>query len=94
MFQNVGFIIIDIPWRRAWQPTQVFSTGEFHEQRNLESYSLGGPKESDRTDGLSLHTVRPTDQEMIFFEKIVCYSQFQGGGAGRAMQCHMKKHQG
>ena len=31
---------------------------------------------------------------MIFFEKIVCYSQFQGGGAGRAMQCHMKKHQG
>ena len=70
-----------LDWRIPWT----------EEPGELQS---GGPKESDRTDGLSLHTVRPTDQEMIFFEKIVCYSQFQGGGAGRAMQCHMKKHQG
>ena len=80
MFQNVGFIIIDVPWRRTWQPTQVFLTGEFHEQRNLVSYSPGGCKESDRTDGLSLHTVRPTDREMTFFEKIVCFSSSKGVG--------------
>ena len=28
-----------IPWRREWQPTQVFLAGEFHEQRSLVDYS-------------------------------------------------------
>ena len=28
-----------IPWRRAWQPTPVFLTGEFHGQRSLVGYS-------------------------------------------------------
>ena len=28
-----------IPWRRAWQPTPVFSHGESHGQRSLEGYS-------------------------------------------------------
>ena len=28
-----------IPWRRAWQPTQVFLPGESHGQRSLESYN-------------------------------------------------------
>ena len=36
-----------IPWRRAWQPTPVFSPGEFHERRSLAGYSPWGGKESD-----------------------------------------------
>jgi len=27
-----------IPWRRAWQPTPVFLTGESHGQRRLMGY--------------------------------------------------------
>ena len=28
-----------IPWRRKWQPTPVFLSGKFHEQRSLAGYS-------------------------------------------------------
>ena len=28
-----------IPWRRKWQPTQIFLPGESHEQRSLVGYS-------------------------------------------------------
>ena len=35
-----------IPWRREWEPTLVFSPGEFHSQRSLEGYSPWGRKES------------------------------------------------
>ena len=31
-----------IPWRRAWPPTPVFLTGEFHGQRSLAGYSPWG----------------------------------------------------
>ena len=40
------------PWRRAWQPTPVFSPGESHEQRSLMGYSLWGHRESDMTEQL------------------------------------------
>ena len=33
-----------IPWRRAWQPTPVFLTGEYHGQRSLPGYSPWGRK--------------------------------------------------
>jgi len=33
-----------IPWRREWQPTPVFLSGEFHGQRNLVGYSPWGHK--------------------------------------------------
>ena len=36
-----------IPWRRAWQPTPVFLSGESHEQRSLAGYSPQGLKETD-----------------------------------------------
>ena len=36
-----------MPWRRAWQPTPVFLSGESHGQRSLAGYSLLGLKESD-----------------------------------------------
>ena len=40
------------PWRRAWQPTPVFSPGESQGQRSLAGYSAGGRKELDRTERL------------------------------------------
>ena len=43
-----------IPWRRAWQPTLVFSPGESHRWRSLVSYSPQGPEESDTTEQLTL----------------------------------------
>ena len=42
-----------IPWRRAWQPTPVFLSGESHGQKNLVSYSPWGHKELDTTEQLS-----------------------------------------
>ena len=44
-----------IPWRRAWQPTPVFLTGESHRQRSLFGYSPLGRKETDTTEWLT-HT--------------------------------------
>ena len=35
-----------IPWRRGWQPAQVFLTREFHGQKSLASYSLRDRKET------------------------------------------------
>ena len=42
-----------IPWRRKWQPTPVFLTGEPHVQRSLVGYSPWGCKELDSTGQLS-----------------------------------------
>ena len=42
------------PWRRKWQLTPVFLSGEFHGQRSLEGYSPQGHKESDTTEKLKL----------------------------------------
>ena len=39
-----------LPWRRTWQPTPVFLTGESHGQRSLAGYSPQGRKESDMTE--------------------------------------------
>ena len=36
--------VAKIPWRRAWQPTPVFSPGEFRGQRRLVGYSPWGRK--------------------------------------------------
>ena len=38
-----------IPWRRKWQPTPVFLSGESHGQRSLVGYSAWDHKESDKT---------------------------------------------
>jgi len=43
-----------IPWRRAWQPTPVFLSGESHGQRSLVGYSPWGPKDLDMTEQLSI----------------------------------------
>ena len=43
-----------MPYRRAWQPTPVFLSGENHGQRSLAGYSPWGRKESDTTERLHL----------------------------------------
>ena len=45
-----------IPWRRAWQPTQVFLPRKSHEQRSLAGYSPWSHKELDPTEWLSRHS--------------------------------------
>ena len=48
-----------IPWRRKWQSTPVFLSGESHGQRSLVGYSPWGSKESDTThvcERLSTHS--------------------------------------
>ena len=39
-----------IPWRREWQPTSVFLSGESHRQRSLAGYNPWGRRESDTTE--------------------------------------------
>ena len=42
-----------IPWRRKWQPTPLFLSGESHGQRSLVGYNPLGCRESDTTERLS-----------------------------------------
>ena len=37
-------------WRRLWQPSPVFLSGEFYGQRNLVGYSPWGREELNRTE--------------------------------------------
>ena len=41
-----------IPWRRKWQPTPVFLSGESHGRRSLVGYNPWGHKELDTTEQL------------------------------------------
>ena len=43
-----------IPWRRKWQPTQVFLHGESHGQRSLVGYS---PQGHEDTTEVTEHTI-------------------------------------
>ena len=38
------------PWRRPWQPTPVFLSGESHGQRSLTGHSPSSCKEYDTTE--------------------------------------------
>ena len=48
------FVVSLQPWRRNWQCTPVFLTGECHGQRSLAGYSPWGCKELDTTEQLSM----------------------------------------
>ena len=62
-----------IPWRREWQPSPVFLSGEFYGQRSLAGYSPWGCKGSDMTEWLILlyyfHVVHMTHSffKCLFF---------------------------
>ena len=47
--------ILNIPWRRQWQPTPVFLPGKSYGERSLMGYSPWGHKELDTTEQLT-HT--------------------------------------
>ena len=49
-----------IPWKRKWQPTPVFLSGESHGQRRLAVNSPWGCKKSDTTERLSTYTLPST----------------------------------
>ena len=51
----VRSLVGKIPWRRAWQPTPVFLTGESHGLRRLVGYSPCGHEESDVTEVAHRH---------------------------------------
>ena len=59
-----------IPWKRKWQPTQVFSPGESHGQRSLASYSPWGHKELDTTEAPQ-HTFPFYDSALEHWPRIV-----------------------
>ena len=45
-----------IPWKRAWQPTPVFLSGESHGQRSLAGYPVCRvTKSKTKLKGLSMH---------------------------------------
>ena len=58
-----------IPWKREWQPTPVFLTGEFHAQGSLKGYSPRGNKESDMTEWLTQKHLlsRTTGPEIVIW---------------------------
>ena len=68
-----------IPWRREWQPTPVFLPGEFHRQRSLAGHSPWGHKESDTTEGLSLHLISLflVSEEEVFFNLLLSIQGLQ-----------------
>ena len=45
-----------IPWKRQWQPTEVFLPGKSYGQRSLAGYSPWGDKESETTEQLKKNT--------------------------------------
>ena len=42
--------IVQVTWRRKWQPTSLFLPGKSHGQRSLPGYSPSGGEESDPTE--------------------------------------------
>jgi len=49
--------VMKIPWRKKWQPTPVFLSGESHGQRN------GVERESDTTEGTDPQTMLKKTKE-------------------------------
>ena len=47
--------VVNIPWRRKWQPTPVFLPGKSQGQRRLMGYCSWDRKMSDTTDWLRTH---------------------------------------
>ena len=58
VMQEMGFDpwVRKIPWRREWQPTPVFLSGEFHGQRSLAGYRSQRVKH----DSATKHTTAST----------------------------------
>ena len=66
-----------IPWRRKWQPTPVFSPGEFHGQRSL----VGSPQGSQSSQ---LRAQAHTRACCTYITYTVCPSSFSGWWTSQA----------
>ena len=53
--------VAKIPWRRKWQLTRVFLSGELYGQRSLAGYSLWSYKELDMTERAHILTALKTN---------------------------------
>ena len=53
---SIKFVMLNICWRREWQPTPVFFPGEFHRQSSLAGCSPWDHKELDMTEELSFRS--------------------------------------
>ena len=76
-FRRSGFNPWDgkIPWRREWQPTPLFLTGEFRGQKNLVSYIVHGSlKELDMNELLTHAFILWISRTWIFLEKSISCS--------------------
>ena len=78
-----------IPWRREWLPTPVFLPGEFHGQRSPVGYSPRHHRESDTTEGLTLHFIVEDSQLPSFCHMPFCLFCFalKGGSGSHIMTC-------
>ena len=63
-----------LPWRRAWQPTPVFLSGESHGQRSLEGYSPQGCKELDMAVVTQHAYLHPLDETSEIFPQLLTIS--------------------
>ena len=59
--------VVEIPWRRKWQPTPVFLPGKYHGWRSLEGYSPWGRKELDMIEELIHRENTEPDAELSLF---------------------------
>ena len=77
-----------IPWRRAWQSTPVFLSGESHGQRNLVGYSPWG------SQSVTKHTHTHTEVQFPFLIKTKLFLGW-GGAVGqqraRRWQCLLRE---
>ena len=60
-----------IPWRREWQPTPVFLTGESHGQRSMANYSPQGRKESDMIEATQHAYLQDKDSRISTQKRLV-----------------------
>ena len=64
-----------ISWRRKWQPTSVFLSGESHGQRRLPGYSPWGHQELDMTEATQHNTaLECMEKNSEFLLSISCLS--------------------
>ena len=63
-----------ILWRKKWQPTPLFLSGESHGLKSLAGYSPWGYKESNTTEATKHMHMRRTNWQTIVI-KIGCCSE-------------------
>ena len=104
-YRGLGFDswVRKIPWRRKWQPTQVFLPGQSHGQRSLVGYIPRGRKELDMTEQLThIHSKfiwfgnvlllmeRSLGQKSRYFGKLGRREQGDGAWWAAGGVCHSK----